>query len=96
MVGWHHQLNGHEFEQTPGDSEGKPGMLQVRHLQRVRHNLVTEQQLLKSSIVRVCDRSQSCAGVSTRMHIGPCRAGSTEGGPALLCATLFWPGILRF
>ena len=20
MVGWHHQLNGHEFEQTPGDS----------------------------------------------------------------------------
>ena len=21
MVGWHHQLNGHEFEQTPGDSE---------------------------------------------------------------------------
>ena len=23
MVGWDHQLNGHEFEQTPGDSEGK-------------------------------------------------------------------------
>ena len=22
MVGWHHQLNGHDFEQTPGDSEG--------------------------------------------------------------------------
>ena len=21
MVGWHHQLSGHEFEQTPGDSE---------------------------------------------------------------------------
>ena len=21
MVGWHHQLNGHEFEQTPGDGE---------------------------------------------------------------------------
>ena len=21
MVGWHHQLNGHEFEQTPGDTE---------------------------------------------------------------------------
>ena len=23
MVGQHHQLNGHEFEQTPGDSEGQ-------------------------------------------------------------------------
>ena len=21
MVGWHHRLNGHEFEQTPGDCE---------------------------------------------------------------------------
>ena len=23
MVGWHHQLNGHEFEQTLRDSEGQ-------------------------------------------------------------------------
>ena len=23
MVGWHHRLNGHEFEQTLGDSEGQ-------------------------------------------------------------------------
>ena len=23
MVGWHHWLNGHEFEQTPGDNEGQ-------------------------------------------------------------------------
>ena len=23
MVGWNHQLNGHEFEQTPGDGDGQ-------------------------------------------------------------------------
>ena len=23
MVGWHHRLNGYEFEQTLGDSEGQ-------------------------------------------------------------------------
>ena len=23
MVGWHHKLNGHEFEQTPGEGEGQ-------------------------------------------------------------------------
>ena len=23
MVGWHHRLNGHEFEQAQGDGEGK-------------------------------------------------------------------------
>ena len=22
MVGWHYQLNGHEFEKAPGDGEG--------------------------------------------------------------------------
>ena len=27
MVGWHHQLNGHEFEQTLGDSEGQGGLV---------------------------------------------------------------------
>ena len=45
MVGWHHQLNGHEFEQTQGDSEGQGSLagLSMR-LQRVRHDLVTEQQ----------------------------------------------------
>ena len=23
MVGWHHRLDGHEFEQAPGDAEGQ-------------------------------------------------------------------------
>ena len=23
IVGWHHQLNGHEFEKAPGDGEGQ-------------------------------------------------------------------------
>ena len=27
MVGWHHGLNGHEFEQAPGDSEGQGSLL---------------------------------------------------------------------
>ena len=27
MVGWHHQLNGHELEQTPGDSEGQGSLV---------------------------------------------------------------------
>jgi len=26
MVGWHHQLDGHEFEQTLGDVEGQGGL----------------------------------------------------------------------
>ena len=44
MIGWHYGLN--EFEQIQGDSErqGKPGMLQLVGLQRIGHDLVTEQQ----------------------------------------------------
>ena len=26
MVGWHHQLNGHEFEQTLGDGKGQESL----------------------------------------------------------------------
>ena len=48
MVGWHHRLNGHEFEQTPGDSEGQGslGVLQSMGSQRIGHDLATEQQQL--------------------------------------------------
>ena len=31
MVGWHHQLNGHDFEQTLGDSEGQENLVCYRH-----------------------------------------------------------------
>ena len=27
MVGWHHLLNGHEFEQALGDSEGQGSLV---------------------------------------------------------------------
>ena len=27
MVGWHHRLNGHEFEQSPEDSKGQESLL---------------------------------------------------------------------
>ena len=27
MVGWHHQLNGHESEQAPGDGEGQGSLV---------------------------------------------------------------------
>ena len=41
MVGWDHGLNGHEFEQTPGDGEGQGSLvccMQSMGLQRVGHD----------------------------------------------------------
>ena len=30
MVGWHHQLNGYKFEQTPGDGKGQGSLVCYR------------------------------------------------------------------
>ena len=31
MVGWHHQLNGHEFEQAPGDGKNREAWCAAVH-----------------------------------------------------------------
>ena len=45
MVGWHHRLNGHEFEQTVGDGERQGSLACCSPWGcRVGHDLVTVQQ----------------------------------------------------
>ena len=48
MVGWHHRLDGHEFEQAPGDGEGHESLACCSPWgQELWHHLETEQLLLK-------------------------------------------------
>ena len=44
MAGWYRWLNGYEFEQIPGETEGQGslGIRQSMGLQRVGHDLATE------------------------------------------------------
>ena len=46
MVGWHHQFNGQEHGQTPGDGEEQEGLLccSPRGRKRVGHDSAAEQQ----------------------------------------------------
>ena len=45
LFGWPHRLNGHEFEQTPGDDKGQGGLAFCSPWgHRARHDLATEQQ----------------------------------------------------
>ena len=45
MVGWHHQLNGHDFDQILGDGEGQGSLVCFSPWgHRVGHSLGTEQQ----------------------------------------------------
>ena len=74
MVGWHHQLNGHEFEQTAGDSEGQRS-LQSMGSQRAGHDLATEQQQQQHKIF---GRATSLGLQWLRLCI------SNAGGPGLI------------
>ena len=40
LVGWHHRLNGHEFEQAPGVGDGQGGLVLLQSMgsQRVGHD----------------------------------------------------------
>ena len=64
MVGWHHRLDGHEFDQAPGDSEGRGSQVCCSPWgRRVRHDWETEQQ--KSLLIFWCYYSASvCLGSS--------------------------------
>ena len=70
VVGWHHQFNGHKFEQTQGDGEGQGSLavLQSMGSQRVRHNWVTEQQQqITQACLILCDRVD-CSPPGSSVH----------------------------
>ena len=53
VIGWHHRLNGHEFEQAPGVGDGQGGLVccspwghRVRHDWAIELNLAAEYVLL--------------------------------------------------
>ena len=48
MAGWYHWLNGHEFEQAPGDGEGQRSLASCSPWgHKVEHDWVTEQQKME-------------------------------------------------
>ena len=79
MVGWHHQLNGHEFEQALWT--GNPDMLQSMQSQRVRHDWEIELNWtiippqgdgLPSRTIRTSPPWVWCYSPQTRMHCFIC------------------------
>ena len=60
MMGWHHQHNVHEFEQTLGDSEGQGSLLccSPLGLQRVGHGRMTNQQHMVEIKIQIFDETR--------------------------------------
>ena len=57
MVGWHHGLNGHEFEQTPGDSE-EQGSLACYSLWDHKKMSDVSQQQQQQNNCNICSRGR--------------------------------------
>ena len=52
MVGWHHRLDGREFEQTPGDGEGQGSLVWCCSWgHKVRCDLAAEQRSTGSKVL---------------------------------------------
>ena len=68
MVGGHHQLNGHEFEQTPGDSEGQGSLVYCSPKGRKELDM-TEQLNSNSKIVKVVIRKLSFVFILTYLIV---------------------------
>ena len=76
-VGWHHQINGHEFEQTPGDDEGQGSLVCCSPWGRIEL-YVTEQQLVTElSLQSLFPPWRS----GVRLNVPILRAGSIEDQP---------------
>ena len=77
MAGWHHRLNGHEFDQAPGigDGPGKPGVLQSMGSQRVGRDWVTNIQSVQFSHSVMSDSLQH----HELQHSRPPCPSSTQG-----------------
>ena len=59
MVGWYHQLNGHEFEQTLGDSEGQGSLVCLSSYGHKESNMTewlnNNSNLLSETLREICE-----------------------------------------
>ena len=97
VVGWHHRVNGHEFEQAPGDGEGQ-GSLACRSLwgHRVTPELLNNivvAVLLLSRVRLFCDPMQ-CSQPGSSVH-GISQARITAVGCHFLLQGIFLTHVLN-
>ena len=75
MLGWHHRLNGHEFEQAQGDGEGQEGS-PVRCHPRNRDESDTTERLNNNNN----NQAQELYSVGFRGYQGRRRRQLKDGG----------------
>ena len=54
MVGWHHRLNGHDFEKAPGDGEGQESLTCCSPWGRKESDTTERLSISLSSVTQSC------------------------------------------
>ena len=99
MVGWHHRLDGHEFEQAPGDSKGQGSLMCCGPWShRVGHNLWINSNNCEKSPWRTKVRGSrtSKESIQTKMPIGlndRRQGGEGDGQEELQTTGQFWESL---
>ena len=94
MVGWHRQLNGHAFEQAPGDGEGQGslaccnprGCQESDMAERLNNNRVTEREDKQNSRLPRWKTESTSTG-QERLEGGSGGRGTAQGCPQGGCWT---------
>ena len=73
MVGWHHQINGHKFEQASGDGEGQGSLVCCSPWGCQQSDV--NQQLLLLLLLSSVSRVRLCATPQTAAHQAPLSLG---------------------
>ena len=73
MIGWHCRLNGHEFEQTPGGSEGQGSQVSCSPWGRKESNMTERLKNDNLHAVCTCRWPILPAGLASQFY-GPCPA----------------------
>ena len=66
MVGWHHRLNGHKFEQVPGDGDGQGGLAYCSPWGHKESD--TTEQLNNKSKLQTVNKRQGKNALETHTH----------------------------
>ena len=81
MVGWHHRLNGHEFEQAPGVGDGQGGLACEVHRVTISQTQLsdqTEHPKCRFKIIKIIGEIILCRTLWSTIH---------ESVPSLWCLT---------
>ena len=69
MVGWHHWLDGHEFEQAPGVGDGQGGLQSMGLQSQTRMSNWTELNWTELNIISLFSEAEHKAHTHTYTHI---------------------------